>query len=75
MIMIKVPIEDNLKSELPDLISNSMVIGDKRKFLTILVTLKVSFVFYIILKQKYILLNYKTVINLETKHYYISLIL
>lgn len=35
-----IPIEDNLKSELPDLISNSMVIGDKRKFLTILVTLK-----------------------------------
>jgi long-chain-fatty-acid--CoA ligase ACSBG len=35
-----VPIEDNLKAELPRLISNSMVIGDKRKYLTILVTLK-----------------------------------
>jgi long-chain-fatty-acid--CoA ligase ACSBG len=35
-----VPIEDNLKAEVPRLISNSMVIGDKRKYLTILVTLK-----------------------------------
>ena len=36
-----VPIEDNLKSELPDLISNCMVVGDKRKYLVVLITLKV----------------------------------
>jgi long-chain-fatty-acid--CoA ligase ACSBG len=35
-----VPIEDNLKIELPQLISNCMVVGDKRKYLTVLVTLK-----------------------------------
>lgn len=37
-----VPIEDNLKSELPNLISNCMLIGDKQKYLVILVTLKVN---------------------------------
>jgi long-chain-fatty-acid--CoA ligase ACSBG len=36
-----VPIEDSIRDELPNLISNSMLIGDKRKFLSILVTLKV----------------------------------
>lgn len=36
-----VPIEDNLKAALPKLVSNSMLIGDKQKYLTILVTLKV----------------------------------
>ncbi len=36
-----VPIEDILKAESPKLISNCMVVGDKRRFLTILVTLKV----------------------------------
>jgi long-chain-fatty-acid--CoA ligase ACSBG len=35
-----VPIEDHLKLELPKLISNCMVVGDKRKYLSILVTLK-----------------------------------
>ena len=35
-----VPIEDAIKEEVP-LISNVMVIGDKRKYLSCLVTLKV----------------------------------
>lgn len=35
-----VPIEDNLKSKLPRLVSNCMLIGDKRKFLIVLITLK-----------------------------------
>ena len=35
-----VPIEDAIKEEVP-LISNAMVIGDKRKFLSSFVTLKV----------------------------------
>ena len=35
-----VPIEDNIKAELPDLISNCMLVGDKKKYLVILVTLK-----------------------------------
>ena len=36
-----VPIEDRIKLELPFL-SNVMLIGDKRKFISCLVTLKVS---------------------------------
>ena len=36
-----VPIEDAIKEEVP-LISNVMVIGDKRKFLSCLLTLKVK---------------------------------
>lgn len=35
-----VPIEDKLKAELPNLISNCMLVGDKKKYLVILVTLK-----------------------------------
>ena len=35
-----VPIENQIKAELPDLLSNVVVIGDKRKYLTCLVTLK-----------------------------------
>jgi long-chain-fatty-acid--CoA ligase ACSBG len=37
-----VPIEEAIKEELADILSNCMVIGDKRKYLTILITLKVS---------------------------------
>ena len=35
-----VPIEDHIKSELP-FVSNAMVIGDKKKFLSVLLTPKV----------------------------------
>ena len=38
--MAPVPIEDRIKKELPFL-SNVMIIGDKRKFVSCLVTLKV----------------------------------
>jgi len=36
-----VPIEDSVKEELP-IVSNCMLIGDKKKFLSLLITLKVS---------------------------------
>jgi long-chain-fatty-acid--CoA ligase ACSBG len=36
-----VPIEENLKAELPNLISNCMLVGDKYKYLIVLITLKV----------------------------------
>ena len=38
-----VPIEDRIKAELPRIVSNCMLVGDKQKFLVVLVTLKVSF--------------------------------
>lgn len=38
-----VPIEDNVKNELPVAISNCMLVGDRKKFLSLLVTLKVRF--------------------------------
>ena len=34
-------IEDNIRNELPDIVSNVMAVGDRRKHLTCLVTLKV----------------------------------
>lgn len=37
-----VPIEDKIKAELPRIISNCMLVGDKKKFLVVLVTLKVG---------------------------------
>lgn len=39
--MPPVPIEEAVKTELP-IISNAMLIGDQRKFLSMLLTLKVS---------------------------------
>ena len=35
-----VPIEDRVKSELSDIVSNCMLVGDKKKYLVMLVTLK-----------------------------------
>jgi long-chain-fatty-acid--CoA ligase ACSBG len=37
------PIEETLKAELPNLISNCILVGDKRKFLVVLITLKVIY--------------------------------
>ena len=37
-----VPLEDHIKAELP-LVASAMVIGDKRKFLSCLLTLQVCF--------------------------------
>ena len=35
------PIEDNIKKELPDAVSNVMVVGDGRKYLTCLVSMDI----------------------------------
>ncbi len=35
-------IENNIKAELTEVVSNAMVIGDNRKYLTVLVTLRVE---------------------------------
>ena len=37
-----VAIEDNIRRELPDIVSNVMAVGDRRKHLTCLVTLRVE---------------------------------
>ena len=39
--MAPVPIEERIKKELP-VINNAMVVGDRKKFLSVLLTLKVS---------------------------------
>ena len=39
-----VPIEESIKRNCEDLLSNVIVVGDKRKFLSCFVTLKVSMV-------------------------------
>lgn len=36
-----VAIEDKIKAELPDIVNNCMLVGDKKKYLVVLVTLKV----------------------------------
>ena len=36
-----IAIEDNIRNELPEVVSNVMAVGDRRKYLTCLVTLKV----------------------------------
>ncbi len=38
-----IPIEDRIKSELSQIVSNCMLVGDKKKYLVVLVTLKVSY--------------------------------
>ena len=62
-----VPIEDSIKSEIPFL-SNVMVIGDEKKFLTCLMTLKVCFsiLTYTSLKQTSSLLCCFTHIHTHT---------
>ena len=39
-ITAPVPIENNISSELSEIVSNVMVVGDKKKYLTCLITLK-----------------------------------
>ena len=41
--MAPVPIEDAVKEELGAIVSNCMLIGDKKKFLSLLITLKVMY--------------------------------
>ncbi len=43
-----VPIEDHIKAELP-FVSNAMVVGDRRKFLSVLLTPKVFKVLFVCL--------------------------
>lgn len=45
-----VPIEDAVKKEIP-IISNAMLIGDRRKFLSMLLTLKVASQLYGYIRQ------------------------
>lgn len=42
--MAPVPIEDAIKEQLP-CVSNCMLVGDQRKFLSVLLTLKVGLLF------------------------------
>ena len=43
-------IEDNIKAELP-IVSHAMVVGDRRKFLSILLTLRVKEMFFKVEKR------------------------
>ena len=42
--MAPVPIEDKIKADLNHIVSNCMLIGDKKKYLVILITLKVKII-------------------------------
>ena len=57
--MAPVLIEDNIKAELP-IVSHAMVVGDRRKFLSILLTLRVILKNYLfsVLNFAVILLGY-----------------
>ena len=48
-----VPIEDCVKEELP-VVANCMLIGDKKKFLAMLITLKVSSILYLSMEINYL---------------------
>ena len=47
-------IEDNIKAELP-IVSHAMVVGDRRKFLSILLTLRVKEMFFLSRKKGFLL--------------------
>ena len=57
--MAPVLIEDNIKAELP-IVSHAMVVGDRRKFLSILLTLRVKEMFFKVEKKDFlkIILNF-----------------